>query len=85
MAGFTGYRTNGGVKDMTVSTHERGHKTIWVYADTLEPVTGNRPCIRCGNLPTEEGYDACLGYIEGASSACCGHGITEPYIIFEDE
>lgn len=30
-------------------------------------------------MPTKEGYDACLGYIKGAKSACCGHGIEEPY------
>ena len=30
--------------------------------------------------PTKEGYDACLGYIEGAMSACCGHGVEKGYV-----
>jgi len=25
-------------------------------------------------------YDACLGHIDGATSACCGHGVKQPYI-----
>lgn len=40
----------------------------------------DRPCIRCGNPPTPEGYDACLGHLEGVKSACCGHGVSEPVI-----
>ena len=42
-----------------------------------------RPCKKCGKFPTEEGFDYCLGYIKGATSACCGHGIENPYIIKE--
>jgi hypothetical protein len=66
----------------------RGHKTYWneltqqwYYCDTNEIDDGNRPCKRCGRMPTLEGYDACLGYIKNVSSACCGHGTIEPYII----
>jgi len=60
----------------------------WVYADTLEPVgDGNeRPCVRCGRMPTSEGHDACLETLTGGViSACCGHGIEPPYVMFEDE
>lgn len=47
----------------------------WIYADTRESADGHpRPCPQCGKLPTPEGYDACLGHIPGAASACCGHG-----------
>ena len=63
----------------------RGHKIIflgqWVYADNKEPITQERPCIRCGKMPTKEGYDACLGYIPGVKSACCGHGIEIPFYL----
>jgi hypothetical protein len=31
--------------------------------------------------PTKEGYDNCLGHIEGVASACCGHGVEIPYIV----
>lgn len=52
----------------------------WRYTDTNEIKNNNRPCKKCGCLPTKEGYDACLGHIEGAISACCGHGVEEKYI-----
>ena len=32
-------------------------------------------------MPTKEGYDACLGFIEGAKSACCGHGVERAYVV----
>ena len=44
----------------------------------------DRICKRCGYPPTKEGYDHCLGYIEGAVSACCMHGEGKGYIIFKD-
>jgi hypothetical protein len=70
------------------TSHQRGHEisytgSEWVYSDTREPITVERPCIRCGKLPTEEGYDACLGHINGARSACCGHGVTSPFVLTE--
>lgn len=55
----------------------------WVYSDTKEPILDNeRPCKRCGRMPTKEGYDTCLGYIEGATSVCCGHGVSEKVIMY---
>jgi len=69
-----------------VTGHSRGHDIYfdgehWRYADTNEAVGDNRPCKRCGRLATAEGYDACLGHIEGATSACCGHGVEAGYAI----
>jgi hypothetical protein len=32
-------------------------------------------------MPTAEGYDACLGHIEDAVSACCGHGVGSSYVV----
>lgn len=66
----------------------RGHKIIyennqWVYLDTREPVDNKRPCLKCGKIPTVEGYDACLGFIPGIKSACCGHGVSEKIMIYE--
>lgn len=72
---------------MTVTTHSRGHiiywddkEQIWRYMDDDTPAEIERPCVRCGRMPTPDGYDACLGYVEGASSACCGHGVESGYI-----
>jgi len=71
---------------MSVTSHIRGWPIIfkdgkWVYADIGEDVFIVRPCKRCGQWPTKEGYDACLGHIPGAKSACCGHGVTKPFIM----
>jgi hypothetical protein len=73
---------------MPAWAYQRGHKiefdlikSIWVYSDDKESIEGKRPCIRCGKMPTKEGYDACLGFIEGAKHACCGHGVEEGYIL----
>ncbi len=69
---------------MTAKSHSRGHpiehhNNGWVYSDNKQPI-GNRACIRCGKMPTKEGYDACLGFIKGAKSACCGHGVSKKII-----
>ena len=70
-----------------VSSYSRGHKIIhknnkWIYFDTGESVSKTRPCKKCNKMPTKEGYDSCLGYIPGAISACCGHGITKKILKF---
>lgn len=68
-----------------VTSQSRGHQIEyngieWIYSDNKKPIDAEpRPCKKCNRLPTPEGYDACLGYIEGVTSACCGHGIKEPY------
>ena len=38
-----------------------------------------------GTHPTKEGYDACLGHIDGAIHACCGHGAEKGYIMYPDK
>lgn len=74
-----------------ITSHYRGHKIyydgyIWRYCDNNKSTTEEeRPCARCGKMPTKEGYDACLGRIEGATSACCGHGVEKPYIVYKSE
>ena len=64
-----------------VTAQVRGHKIyydpidkLWKYCDNDEPIDDNRPCRRCGKLPTKEGHDACLGTLNGVKNACCGHG-----------
>ncbi len=79
---------------MTVKTYWRGHEIEWrgspiadadgkhwFYTGTNEPANKNRPCARCNKPPTQDGHDACLGSIPGATSACCGHGIEPKYIV----
>jgi len=68
-----------------------GHETYsvdgenWFYSDDDSPISDIRPCPKCRELPTAEGYDACIGYIPGASSVCCGHGVTEPILVMKHE
>jgi hypothetical protein len=69
-----------------ITSHSRGHKITykrnrWVYSDTGESISKERPCIRCGKLPTLDGHDACLGYVPGVVSVCCGHGVTNKILI----
>lgn len=69
-----------------ITSHSRGHlikytNGAWVYADTGESTDIERPCAKCGKTQTAEGYDACLGHIHGAISACCGHGVESAYIV----
>lgn len=53
----------------------------WRYSDNHQLLDTMRPCAKCGKTPTKEGYDACLGYIKGVQSACCGHGVSTPIMI----
>src|SRR5690242_5711459 len=56
----------------------------WRYASDgvpVDPDTANRPCPQCGEPPTADGYDACLGAgVAGATGACCGHGVHPGYV-----
>jgi hypothetical protein len=49
-----------------------------------DPSINRMPCVKCGKLPTKENHDACLGTLPGVIDACCGHGVTEAYINFEN-
>ncbi len=68
----------------------RGHEikwdgVEWLYLDAT-PARTNKPCAKCGKAPTPEGHDACLGHIDGAKAACCGHGIEgDAYVWYEGE
>jgi hypothetical protein len=68
-----------------VTSHQRGHRIVyrkeWVYQDDNGSIKNERPCVKCGEMPTIAGYDACLGYLVGIQSACCGHGVEKPYVV----
>ncbi len=75
---------------MSAISYTRGHEISyknneWVYVDDDTPIINERPCKHCGKMPTAEGYDACLGHIEGVKSACCGHGKYPSICIAEKE
>ena len=67
-----------------IKSHLRGWGTYydgtnWRYIDNNKIADDSRPCKKCGQYPTKDGYDACLGYIDGVKSACCGHGMENYY------
>ncbi len=71
--------------------YQKGHITEfvvglgWVYSDTKESTDIERPCKKCGKMPTTEGHDACLGTLDKVKFACCGHGVEEGYEIREPD
>jgi len=54
---------------------------IWIYSDNKIPAIQVRLCKHCGQLPTKEGYDSCIGELPNVKFACCGHGKDNPYAI----
>lgn len=74
---------------MMALSHLRGNPIVyngekWAYVDGGS-IDEERPCVRCGRMPTPEGHDACLGEIEDARAACCGHGVEDKYVIRRGE
>jgi len=71
---------------MTVTAKANsGYPMHWDKEKNVWEPDGCEPCPKCGKMPTKEGYDACIGYVPGATSVCCGHGLVSPYITFDGE
>lgn len=70
-----------------VTSYSRGWKIKWEngwkYMDG-ETIKKNRPCKRCGKMPISNNEDACIGHIDGAISACCGHGVGHTFVLWEN-
>lgn len=66
-----------------------GHKITsrggqpWTYDDTGTPIPEDRECPNC-HQHGADGCDPCLGRLPGVFAACCGHGVEEGYISFEN-
>lgn len=67
---------------LSASTHRPRQPFDWLRAACcdLPPYICDRP--ECTDDPV---HDACLGHIEGATWACCGHGRTRRYVLPGDE
>lgn len=81
-----------GSRTMAAKSFYRGHSIrfdtaleVWVYSDSGEVTDYERPCAKCGELAEKGGPDPCLGLLEGVSSACCGHGVENPYKVFYND
>lgn len=65
---------------MTIYTKIRGHKvtttdgTNWYYDDGVLYEKNDRACTECGICVSHDSPDPCLGFLDGVSYACCGHG-----------
>ena len=71
---------------MAASYWNKGQRVVDnLYEDTGESDEIERPCARCGEYDTEDGQDACMGYVPGVVSACCGHGVERPVVILRIE
>lgn len=58
---------------------------FYYYEDDTETGPDNiKPCVRCGHMPTADGHDFCLDTIPGIRNGCCGHGLNDPYLQFEN-
>jgi hypothetical protein len=57
---------------------------FWEYVINPEPIDKIRSCPRCGGIPTTDGHDSCIANLPGVKNACCGHGVSEGYIEFEN-
>ena len=43
-----------------------------------------KSCPKCDLFPLENGCDPCLGMLPGVIGACCGHGVHQGYLWFEN-
>ena len=43
-----------------------------------------RHCDKCDKDMGDNEPDACWGYLPGVIFACCGHGIRQGYVLFEN-
>lgn len=58
----------------------------WRWSDNHElcSIGKPKPCGKCGQYPTSDGNDSCLGHLGKVTNACCGHGDSEGYIQFDN-
>jgi len=73
-----------------ISAYHFGHlvfwdfyKQEWVYEDGIT-INDYRQCPKCGKTATNDGHDPCLANLTGVKNACCGHGVQEGYIQFQN-
>lgn len=63
--------------------------TNWRYVDTNESIydepNTKRLCPKCNKPETEDGHDPCIANLPGVKFACCGHGIQDGYITFDND
>lgn len=71
-----------------IKSYSRGHEIYydgsdWRYSDDNLIHDDSRPCKKCNCYPTIEGYDSCMGKIEGAKYSLLCHGVGMEYVIMD--
>lgn len=60
----------------------------WFLIETGDLITTetymNLVCPKCKKMPTKDAHDPCIKNLPGVKFACCGHGVSEGYIWFEN-
>ncbi|MBF4469170.1 MAG: hypothetical protein ISP01_07165 [Methanobrevibacter arboriphilus] len=78
---------------MTAKVYFRGQEAyfdednnIWKFTSDDSPVNKyvNIVCPKCMKKMKEDEVDNCIGRLPGVKHACCGHGVKQGYIIFEN-
>ena len=66
-----------------VRAYINGHECVFKNGAWQLPANVEK-CPRCGRMNKMNTPDGCIGLLPGVVSACCGHGVEEGYIIFEN-
>lgn len=53
-------------------------------AELMRKSLRGRVCPKCEKGPSDEGHDPCIVSLPGVKFACCGHGVADGYVMFED-
>lgn len=77
---------------IVMRSHHFGREAVclggadWRYADNMQPIpdVAPHPCGLCGKHEAENGHDPCIANLPGVAFACCGHGVEEGYVKFEN-
>lgn len=67
--------------------HKKGEEDIKYADNNVSVFKEARPCKLCKRFPIitkNHRYDACLGKLPGVKNACCGHGLKDGYIQFNN-
>lgn len=56
----------------------------WLDENGEEPNRAELVCPKCQKKQTKDGHDPCIANLPGVKFACCGHGVDDGYIWFED-
>ncbi len=76
------------------TSHYYGHPIYWdesaqdwCYTDNDDFIhyVEKRACPKCKELPTKDGHDPCIANLPHIKAACCGHGVEDGYILFDDD